>query len=367
MMKVPAKIGGMPVLLVATVVVPTFLSVIYYSLKSDVYTSESRYVVQSSEKPQTVGLSGLFKAGGFSNASEQAFAANDYITSRDALNTLDQKGIVSAAYSRPDTFFLDRYNPFDRSGGKERLFKFYEDMVAPKYDPGSGITTLEVKAFTPQDAQRINKELLSQAETLVNRMNERGRKDVIGYANQELEEAKGRARQAALALSKFRNQEGVVDPEQQASVQLQMVSKLQDEMIAAKTQLVQLRALTPQNPQIEPLQTRISELNREIGAQLGQLAGNQKSLAATTVQFQRLQLESQLADKELAAAISSLQEARNEARRKRAYIERIVEPNLPDNRSEPKRIRGVLNIFVVGIIVWAIMSMVLAGVREHTD
>lgn len=367
MIKVPEKIGGLPVLFIATVLVPTSLAIVYYAVKSDVYMSESRFVVQSSEKPQSLGLSGLLKAGGFSNSSEQALAANDYIKSRDALSTLNRDGLVVKAYSRSDISILDRFNPFGNRGGKDDLFRFYEDMVVPVHDAGSGITTLSVKAFTPQDAQRMNLRLMVQAEALVNRMNERGRKDIIDYAKAELSEAKDRARAAALALSHFRNSEGIVDPEQQATAQLQMISKLQDEVISTKTQLVLLRSLTPQNPQIQPLELRIAELNREINAQLGQIAGNQKSLAATAVQFQRFQLESQLADKELAAAISSLQEARNEARRKRAYVERIVEPNFPDNRSEPKRIRGVLNVLVVGLILWGILSMVFAGIREHSD
>ncbi|CAM5360234.1 hypothetical protein [Sphingobium scionense] len=367
MIQVPKKVGGLPVLFVATVLIPTAVSAIYLSLRSDMYTSEARFVVQSSQKQQSTGIGALFKASGFSAASEEAFAANDYITSRDALRTLDRDGAVSRAYTRPDVFMLDRFNAFGWNDGKDKLFKYYEDMVSVKYDTASGITTLEVKAFNPADAKKLNQRLLDQAEALVNRMNERGREDLVSYANAELVEAKDQARKAAVSLSTFRNREGIVDPEKQAAVQLQMISKLQDELISTKTQLVQLRSLTPQNPQIPVLQTRVGELGKEIQIQLGQIAGDQRSLAASTVQFQRLQLESTLADRELAAAISSLQEARNEARRKRAYVERIVEPNLPDSHSDPKRVRGILNVFVVGLLFWGVLSMVLAGVREHSD
>ena len=182
-----------------------------------------------------------------------------------------------------------------------------------------------------------------------------------------MEEAKSASRQAALALSNYRNLKGVVDPEQQANVQLQMVSKLQDEMITTKTQLVQLRAFTPQNPQIPVLESRVRQLNKEIDEQTGIVAGNQKSLAATAAQYQRLQLESQLADKVLASAITSLQDARNEERRKRAYVERIVEPNMPDYPSEPRRMRAILGVFAVGMVVWAILSMLVSGIKEHKD
>ncbi len=69
---------------------------------------------------------------------------------------------------------------------------------------------------------------------------------------------------AALALAQFRNASGIIDPEKQAAVQLQMISKLQDELIGSRMQLLQLRAMAPENPQIPVLQARIAGLSRQI-------------------------------------------------------------------------------------------------------
>ncbi|KQN10205.1 hypothetical protein ASE85_04635 [Sphingobium sp. Leaf26] len=367
MTKIPEKIGGLPSLFIATVLVPTAIATIYFLLSSSVYTSESRFVVKSSEKQSSSGLGALLKSGGFTNASEDAFVANDYMISRDALKALNRDGLVSRAYGNENVSFLNRFNGLGTNASNEKLYAFYQDQIEVKYDAASGIATLKVKAFDPSEAQAINLRLLDQAEALVNRLNVRGREDLISYSSAEVTDAKEKARAAALALSDYRNREGVVDPEKQATVQLQMISKLQDDMISTKTQLVQLQMLTPQNPQVPVLRARIAELNREIAAQTGLVAGNQKSLAASAAQFQRLQLESQLADRDLGAAMTSLQEARNEARRKQAYVERIVQPSLPDNASAPKRLRGIISTFIVGLVLWAISSMLLAGVREHSD
>ncbi len=367
MTKIPEKIGGLPSLFIATVLVPTAIATVYFVLSSNVFTSESRFVVKSSEKRSSGGLGALLKSGGFTNASEDAFVANDYMISRDALNALNRDGLVSRAYGNKNVSFLNRFNGLGTNGSNEKLYAFYQDQVEVKYDAASGIATLKVKAFDPVEAQTINRRLLDQAEALVNRLNRRGREDLVNYSGAEVADAKEKARAAALALSDYRNREGVVDPEKQATVQLQMISKLQDDMISTKTQLVQLQMLTPQNPQVPVLRARIAELNREIAAQTGLVAGNQKSLAASAAQFQRLQLESQLADRDLAASMTSLQEARNEARRKQTYVERIVQPSLPDNAAAPKRLRGIISTFIVGLVMWAISSMLLAGVREHTD
>src|SRR5439155_10957806 len=107
-------------------------------------------------------------------------------------------------------------------------------------------------------------------------------------------------------------------------------SKLQDELIASRNQLLQLRAFAPANPQIPVLRTQIAGLSHDVEVELNKVAGSSRSLSAAAAQYQRLQLESQVADKQLAASIASLEDARNEARRKQAYVERIAEPNLPD-------------------------------------
>jgi len=129
--------------------------------------------------------------------------------------------------------------------------------------------------------------------------------------------------------------------------------------------MLQLQAMAPENPQIPILRVRVSGLSREIDRQLGIVAGNRRSLSATAARYQRLELEREFADKRLAAAMTSLQDARAEARRKQAYVERIAQPSIPDEAQEPRRLRGIFATFVLGVIAWAILSMLLAGVREH--
>src|SRR3546814_15825095 len=63
----------------------------------------------------------------------------------------------------------------------------------------------------------------------------------------------------------------------------------------------------------------------------------------------------------------ALQDARNEARRQVAYVERVAQPSLPDDALEPRRTRGILATLIIGIVAWGIMSMLLAGVREHRN
>lgn len=360
--------GKIRPLFIATVIIPTSLAVLYFGVfASDVYISESRFVVRSPDKPSTTGLGVLLKSTGFGNAGDEIYAAQGYVMSRDALHALNNNSAFVHAYAAPSVSFFNRFNALGFGGTFEDLYKYYETKVSVDQDTTSSIVTLNVRAYSAQDAQRFNEQLLEMAEATVNRLNTRGRQDLIRFAQQEVADAKKHSQDAALALSAYRNQEGVVDPEKQAAVQLQMISKLQDELIATRTQLRELRAFAPQNPQIEVLETRATGLSSEIAEQLGLVAGDKKSLSSRAAQYQRLWLESQFADKQLASAMASLEEARNEARRKQAYVERIVQPNLPDEPLEPRRIRGIISTLILGLAAWGIFSMLIAGMLEHRD
>lgn len=368
MRRISSVFGKKGVLFLLTVVLPTACAIAYFGfLASDVYLSESRFVVRSPDKPATSGLGSLLKTVGFSNAGDEIFAAHEFARSRDALAALNRDAAVAKAYGHDGIFVLDRFDPFGFDSSFEDLFDYFQKKLRVEHEADTSITNLTVRAFSAADAERMNRQLLELSEALVNRLNTRGRTDLVQYAEREVSESEQGARAAARSLAEFRNRSGIVDPERQATVQLQLISKLQDELIGARLQLLQLRALAPDNPQIPLLRLRIAGLGREIDAQSGQVAGNRRSLSASAVQFQRLQLDREFGDRRLGAALTSLQEARNEARRKQAYVERIVQPNLPDEAQEPRRLRGVFATFVLGLVAWGILTMLLAGIREHRD
>ena len=355
-------------LFLATVVVPTLVATLYFGLfASDIYISDSHFVVRSPVRQANSPLGVILNAGGFAGAGEESSAVQEYVRSRDALDQTDIDKLMTRAFSAGTVSWFDRFGTILRGSTREHLFDFYLGKVSIENDSALQVTRLAVKAYTPQDAQEINRRLLIQAESLVNRLAERARDDAISVAAAEVSAAKAATRAAAMALSRFRGRQGILDPAQEAGVRLQMVSKLQDQLIAARTQLQQLQTFTPRATQIPFLRSRIQSLEREIAEQTGSIAGGQTSLSSTVVKYQQLRLENDLAEKQMAAAFGALEEARAEARRKRAYVERISEPSLPDYPREPRRIRGIVATMILGLLAWAILSALAAGVREHQD
>ena len=162
-------------LFLLTVVLPTFAAVLYYGfLASDIYVSESKFVVRSPDKPAVSGLGVMLKSAGFANAGDEIYAAQQFASSRDALKALNRNRDFEKAYTRPEISIFDRFNALGVSGSFENLYKYFQKKVALQNDTSTSITTLTVRAYTPQDAHKFNQQLLEMSEATVNRLNERG-------------------------------------------------------------------------------------------------------------------------------------------------------------------------------------------------
>lgn len=362
------RLSALNSLFVLTVVVPTVIAVVYFGLiTSDVFVSESRFVVRSPQRQAPSGLGALLQGAGFSRSQDDTFSVHDFMLSRDALKQLDSKLQLAKAFSNPDVDLFSRFASFGIDDNFEALHRYYQKRVAIDTDSTSAISVLRVSAYKAEDAYRINAMLLEMGESLINELNERGRQDMIRFASAEVGIAEKKVKAAGLALSGYRNDKAVFDPERQSALQLQLVSKLQDELIATKAQLDQVRTFTPENPQIPALQRRAKGLQAEMDIQMGRVAGSGTSLTTKAADYERLALDRTFADKQLGAAFASLEQARNDAQRKQLYLERIVQPNKPDVAVEPRRLRAILATFLLGLIAWGILTILLAGVREHKE
>lgn len=353
-------------LFLLSVVIPTAVATLYFGfIASDIYISESRYIVRTQGKQVPTGLATLIQGASGDFSGNAMSAVSDYAISRDAMTALNKQGRLTQAYTRPEIDIFNRLALNPENASREDLHRYFTKRVAISADGTSAITTLVVKAYRPEDAHWINARLLELGEGLVNQLNERSRNDLVRYAAAEVEEAKRISREATYALAAYRNKYGIIDPEEQATVSLAMVSKLQDEVIQTNAQLSQMQAFTPQNPQIPVLRDRVKTFEREIDAEMLKVAGSKGSLAAKSAEYTRLAVEAEYADKLLANALASLQTANNDARRQQAYVERIVEPNIPDEAVEPRRLRSIFSVFAVGLAVWGVLSLLFSAMREH--
>jgi capsular polysaccharide transport system permease protein len=357
-------------LFVLIVLLPTCGAAVYYGLiASDVYVSESRFLVRSPQHQPPSGLVGqLLQTTGLSpHTQDDTYSVRDYILSRDALKELDQKLDMRKVYSNRDVNPIDRFPGLWLNRSFERFYLYYGKHIGVEYDPVSSISILTVHAFTAADAYNINHALLDLSESLVNTLNDRSRRDLISFADNEVKLASDKAKDAAVALLAYRSNQAVFEPEKQAALQLEGVAKIQQQLVATEMQLAQVKKLSPDNPQIRALITLVDSLREAIATEASKVTSARGSFSARTPNFERLALDVEFADKQLGLALAGLESARAEALQKQLYLETLVQPSLPDKAMEPKRFRSTFTFLIISMVGWAVISILIASVREHAD
>jgi capsular polysaccharide transport system permease protein len=238
-------------------------------------------------------------------------------------------------------------------------------MVGADTDSESGLAILEVRAFTPEDAYDTNAKLLDLSELLVNRLNVRAEGRAIEEAEQRVAQAEARVRNARVTLSVFRNQQDLIDPAKQAAGVLDVSNKLVSEQASLQAQLDLMLRVAPRNPAIPALRNRIAAVGREIAAQNGRAVGTPTGIASKMGNFEKLQVEQEFATQMLTAAQTALETARSDAQKQQFYLERVVEPNKPDESTLPHRLKRILTVFAASVCLYFIGWMLVVGILEH--
>jgi len=350
------------------VILPTLLAAAYYALLAPaVYVSVSHFVLTSPDdkRRQTSSLANLIQTTGLSGGQEQARQVLEYVKSRDALRALasrtDAREMLSPKGFEPVGAVLSLFskNTF------ENLFEDYSAKVKGTIDNESGTARLEVKAYTPKDAYDLNRELLSMSEALVNRLNERARLKAISEAQKQVDIAAERARSARVAMEQYRNSRDILDPAAQGVGVIELSETLIGQRAVMQAQLDTMARLTPRNPAIPALRDRIAALSAQIASQGGRIAGTNNGLASKLGGYENLKVEEEFATKSLEAASASLVQASADAQRQQYYLERIVEPNLPDEARLPRRLLNVIIVGAIALCLYFIGWMLIVGILEH--
>lgn len=361
------RLSGSKTAFLAVVMLPTIVSALYFGLiASDRFVSEATFVVRSAKSPLPGGLGGLLQIVGISRSQDDSYSVQEYLLSRDAVTALAQRLPLRDMFHRPGADFVARYPNLIQGSSEEELFQYYKSRVSVIHGAATGLTTLKVETFRPEDSLAINRTLLDLGETLVNRMNERIRADSIRFSEAEVKRGEERLVETQIAITEFRNRELMLDPSMSSLIVTELIGRLSAELAVVTAQLREVEAASPSSPQIPGLQRRVAALGSQIVLERQRVSSTSDGLAEKIAGYERLNLQREFAVKALASAVTSLEVARNEARRQQLYLERVVEPHVADYAEQPRRLRSILLTFAGSMMLFFVGWLLLAGVREHS-
>ncbi|RBP08686.1 capsular polysaccharide transport system permease protein [Roseiarcus fermentans] len=355
-------------LFVLTVVLPMAAACVYLlTYAAPRYASSVSFIIRSAT-PQAAAapLSSVTQGASSTIALDETNAVQAYLTSRDVVDELAKNDNLRAILGRADKDFLFRYPTFWLPDNKEYLYERFQWMADVNVDPITNISTIEVNAFTAEDAKAVAEAMLGYAEALVNQMNERAYKDGLDNAERSVTEAKDDLDSVESALKAFRNASGSVDPSLVAQSKLQVIQGLSTELAEVEASIAQQATIAPNAPSLAGLRAQADSYRKEIGKRQLEIAGSVGSEAAKLEQYEKLVLQRDLAGKALAVASAERDQAQQDTESQHLYVQLISKPNLSTDFAKYPRVSlDLLALLAICLGVFFLLRQLGGIAAEH--
>lgn len=350
------------------VVAPSLIVAGYlFLIAANQYESEAHFLVRTTnmaELPGTGVSQALSAVTGLSASQNEAMSVADYLTSHDVVAELRRNDRLVERFHNPAADILSRLPSADPA--PEKLLKYYRKQVQVNYNTETGITTLKVHSFTPQDSYDIARKLLELGERRVNILNTRSYNDSIATSRRNLAAAENALADVQGRLTQFRQSRADIDPQASGEAQIGLVSNLTAQLSVARAQLNAMGGMiSPSSPQYRALAGRVAALQGQVNAQTGRLTGGSGAIANDISGFEGLKLRQQFLSKRYEAASGALDRARDQALRQQLYVVRVVDANMPVKALFPERFRILGTVLIALLLIYSIGWLIAAGVREH--
>jgi capsular polysaccharide transport system permease protein len=365
--------------LALAVLLPTAMAGAYlYCYASDQFVTEFRFSVRHEAPLRMDGTASasLTASPGTGGVSPLAVITDSqiviqYLKSRQVIDDIVAAGVdLDAIYADADV--LAQLRP---GGSVEERQRYWKRMVDPFFDMTTGIVSVEVRAFTPADAQLVAATALRLAEKLVNGISNRAHDDVLAYATREVAESETKLQTAQTTIAAYRNQHAVLFPEMQATADTLLEGKVQENLIEAQTayNAQRARGVSSDAIQMGILNNRIVAMETALRAVHDRLAQSNPgtvpdaSLASVLSEYGVLHLREEIAAKVYERALIALQDARNAASQQGVYLAAFVHPGLPQESMYPIRWRVMLETALLSFVGWCLLQLLYHGIRDHID
>jgi len=351
---------------VAFVVLPFIASALYFALvASDQYTAEARFAVRTiSREGAGDGMDSDMLS--MNNVSQDAHIVTSFIHSTEILRRISQKLDPRAVFARGDTDFLSRFHEDEST---EEFLDYWNAQVSTYIDGPSGIVTLKVRTFRPEDSTQLAKVIIEESERLINELSDRTRQDVIRRFSTEVDRTAALYKDSLEKMNEYQNSTGFLNPESQATQTGKLLTGLLEKKLEIDSRLFVLRqSLAEGSPAYQQLTVAKQSLEEQLQTLQQQLAGTNKvndNISHSLLRFSQLETDRRVAESLYQIARKNLESAQAEALRKTLYVVVFVEPNLPQEAIYPRRLASPLLILLALTVGWVTIALAWASVEDH--
>jgi len=342
------------------------IAVVYFGfIASDRYVSRAQLVIKQADQikmlPDALSMLGI---GGSNH--EDVLLVQDYLNSPDMLAKLDKELGLKAHYQSHD---VDYFSRLSGDVSQEDFLKYYRDHLSLRLDDLSGVLTVELQAFDPAYGQRVVYLMLKESEGFINKLGHQVALEQLAFVEKEVDRAYQRVQDEKAKVLEFQNQHNLISPESTSTARLGVVSQIESELASQQAQLKQLQSYMKDTaPAVISIKARVEALTEQLAQEKSRLTGtDQNAMNEVTARYMDIQTQATLAVDLYKSGLISLEQARVEAYRKLKHLLVVSQPTIAQDAEYPRRLYNLATLGVLLCLMYGLIVMGLATLREHQD
>ncbi len=289
-----------------------------------------------------------------------------FIYSTEMFNKIDEKFALKEHYLSKELDPLQRKYNFSSS---EDFVRLYRKHVVIAYDELS--STLDI-SFLHTDA-KIAKEILQyiviQAEKKLNMYDKENGNELLDFIKQQEKQNKKILLASIETLLSYQNSHKTIDPSIDIKAKSSILSRLEGEVIQKEIEYANLKQYMNSNSiELRTLKSEIRSLKNKLNDIRDELSGASKEeLNENLFEFETLKSDVEFSKERYKQTLIQLDMAMIQATQNAKNFIIITKPTLSDEYSSPDKIKNIITLFMVLFMVYGIVSMIYAIIKDHRD
>ena len=346
-----------------------FIAAIYfYGIGRNRFFTTSDVVVRKagSETLSGIGLTSLFSVGN-SGSLEDARYLKSYLLSPQILEDLEKEIKFKEIYIKK---FPDFLSGLPNNPTREMKYVFFQKQISVILDEISGILTINTYAFDRETSYKINKFLINQAESFVNKLNQDIFKKQLSFAKKEVGSNLDKFNKASSSLEKFQLENKSLDLSFDASASSSLLSTLESNLAQKKVELATLKRkfLSPSAPEILEVQALVDEIENLIEVERQLLVSpTGKNLNKKITILNKLKSELIFAEDLYKSALATAESTRIDSLQQQRFMASLSKPFLAEEPWNYWRHKGFLTVLVVIVLIYTLSQFILGLSDAHVN
>ncbi len=342
------------------------LAVIVYEVRfaTDRYHSDaSLTITEEHGASPSIDLSviGLPAPGG----SKDALVVLEFILSLDMLQYLDQNVDLRQHYSASNIDWLTR---LPASASLEDFHVYMADYLTAAYDADSQLIRIQVQAFNREYANKLVNLILARSQEFIDKLNAKITTEQTQFFEKQLVDSEKRLRELKLQLLNFQREHRLLTTTAEATLVNANIGEIERLLLLKEGELsARSQELNESSPVMQVLRSDIQTLKMQLAKEKERLSGgNSGAVSELDAQFREIEFNLDFVGGIYKSNLTQLEQVRMDAVQRLKYLIIVTQPTIADASLYPDRIYVIGTAAMILLMVFFILSLLVAIIREHT-